>query len=59
MSETTSSKVKVQLDLVKSTKGTHVYGNAEHGINLYFPKTLPIFKGDEAPQVLQMTLAVG
>ena len=48
---------EVQLTLRKSTKGTHVYANEDHGLSLYFPKALAVFQGkEEGPQTLTLTL---
>ena len=48
---------EVQLTLKKSTKGTHVYANEDHGLSLYFPKALAVFQGkEEGPQTLTLTL---
>lgn len=48
---------EVELTLKKSTKGTHVYANEEHGLSLYFPKSLVVFQGKEdGPATLTMTL---
>lgn len=50
----------VSLTYIKSTKGTHVYANADAGLSLYFPKELPIFAGSgEPPKVIKLTLTVG
>jgi hypothetical protein len=48
-------KTSVELNLNKSTKGTHVFSNEEHGLNLYFPKAL-FPKPEEPPTKLKMTL---
>lgn len=50
--------LEVELTHTKETKGTHVYANAQHEINLYFPKSLPIFKGEAVPETITMTLKV-
>jgi hypothetical protein len=57
MAAKSAPATEVQLTLKKSTKGTHVYANEEHGLSLYFPKTLSVFQGKEdGPATLTLTL---
>lgn len=54
----TPPKSVVVLDYLKSTKGTHVYGNLDTGItSVYLPKTLDVFQGnDDPPTRLELTI---
>lgn len=50
----------IELDFIKSTKGTHVYANADQGMsNVYFPHALPIFEGlEKPPTTVEMVLRI-
>jgi hypothetical protein len=53
----TGMKLTVELQLKKSTKGTHVYENPDKGLTgMYFPKVLFGDDAEKPPQTVKLTL---